>query len=283
MSLIRWTASLIGAVLAVTVLAQVRRPLSYTGYRTTAHRFGMRLLPFNRALAMTLIAKEAQAVLSTATGRAAAGVNIVFARGLWDQLQPAAIVERVRVAASELDPPHPVAARLVVRPVPADSLPRWRVLVTLLCDPRAHTRSLTADGGRVAEPHTLELIPIVDHVARFVLPPGATLILGAQGDLYVPERSAAFYGISRFHVALTNRDGALEFADLGATNGVFLNGRRATTRGVSEPGDELACGTARWLIAEYDEAAKLVPPDPNPSTAGDSKVVDQSSGARIRV
>ena len=55
--------------------------------------------------------------------------------------------------------------------------------------------------------------------------------------------------VSRAHAALSYRDGAWSLRDLGSTNGTYVNGRRITGETEVRPGDEVAFGAERYLLA----------------------------------
>jgi hypothetical protein len=89
------------------------------------------------------------------------------------------------------------------------------------------------------------------------LPPVRSLVIGRRstGDNNYPDIDlssfhAAELGVSRFHLTLT-RQGLLVFAaDLGSTNGTFLNGRRMTPHAdrVLRQWDELHLGRLKVTV-----------------------------------
>lgn len=261
MSPVLWFATFLGAGVAAIMGLLVRRPDVVARARRWAGQTYARVVPLTSQRALSLIVREAVALLATPTGRTAPGISVALARSLWDAVELGAVVERVRRAAGELDPPHPYAKTLGVQPVPSNKLSEGTVIVTVLrASAGEGTRFLGDDEVPRPVEGTLELIPLVDHLARFVLPPDVSLILGSDGHLRVARQSAEFYGVSRNHVALTNHKGELEVADLGSTNGVYVNGRRLRVTEVAEPGDELACGEARWVVAERRAEARSADP-----------------------
>jgi hypothetical protein len=250
MSALLWCATFVGVGAAVLVVLQLFRPDVAKRAHGRGSELAGRLVPLNNDRALRLIAGEAVRVLDTPTGRTATGINVTVSRPVWELIQPGAAVQRVRNAAAELNPPHPTGARLLVRLVPSDRLVESRVLVTTVRTTSVGTRVLGASDIPVALEGSLELVPLVNHLGHFVLPPNVTLVLGSEGDLRIPGPSAERYGVSRAHVALTCIDGVLEISDLDSTNHVYVNGRLEPATAVAEPGSELACGNARWMIAE---------------------------------
>jgi FHA domain/Domain of unknown function (DUF1707) len=55
--------------------------------------------------------------------------------------------------------------------------------------------------------------------------------------------------VSRAHAALSYADGSWSLRDLGSTNGTFVNGRRISGETEVKPGDEVAFGGARFVLA----------------------------------
>ena len=52
--------------------------------------------------------------------------------------------------------------------------------------------------------------------------------------------------VSRRHATITRKADGFELADLGSTNGTFVNGRRLTEPVVLKPGDEIKFGSVRF-------------------------------------
>jgi hypothetical protein len=55
--------------------------------------------------------------------------------------------------------------------------------------------------------------------------------------------------VSRAHAVVSYRDGRWTMRDLGSTNGTLVNGRRITGETEVRPGDEVAFGAERYLLA----------------------------------
>ena len=55
--------------------------------------------------------------------------------------------------------------------------------------------------------------------------------------------------VSRAHALLGFTGGAWSLRDLGSTNGTYVNGRRITAETQVRPGDEVAFGAARFVLA----------------------------------
>jgi FHA domain/Domain of unknown function (DUF1707) len=55
--------------------------------------------------------------------------------------------------------------------------------------------------------------------------------------------------VSRAHAVVHYRDGKWSLRDLGSTNGTFVNGRRITDEIEVRPGDEVAFGAVRFVLA----------------------------------
>jgi len=55
--------------------------------------------------------------------------------------------------------------------------------------------------------------------------------------------------VSRAHAVVSYRDGTWSLRDLGSTNGTYVNGRRITDETEVRPGDEVAFGAERYLLA----------------------------------
>jgi DNA-binding NtrC family response regulator len=65
--------------------------------------------------------------------------------------------------------------------------------------------------------------------------------------------------VSRRHLRIVFRDGALWASDLGSRNGTTLNGRRLSGERVIAPGDELAAGPVRVTVAGRRRADPVAP------------------------
>jgi FHA domain/Domain of unknown function (DUF1707) len=55
--------------------------------------------------------------------------------------------------------------------------------------------------------------------------------------------------VSRAHAVVSYREGTWSLRDLGSTNGTYVNGRRITDETEVRPGDEVAFGAERYLLA----------------------------------
>ena len=53
--------------------------------------------------------------------------------------------------------------------------------------------------------------------------------------------------VSRRHATITRKPGGFELADLGSTNGTFVNGRQVRKPIAVKSGDEIKFGSARLL------------------------------------
>jgi hypothetical protein len=99
---------------------------------------------------------------------------------------------------------------------------------------------------RVAEPleerahaHRSTALLVVDGKRMVVGPAGATIGRSRQCDVVLTDPN-----VSRRHADLRPRGGSWVLSDLGATNGVVLNGRRIDAPEVVRPGDRIELGTA---------------------------------------
>ena len=54
--------------------------------------------------------------------------------------------------------------------------------------------------------------------------------------------------VSRRHATITRKAGGFELADLGSTNGTFVNGRRLRNPIALKTGDEIKFGSARFAF-----------------------------------
>jgi hypothetical protein len=79
---------------------------------------------------------------------------------------------------------------------------------------------------------------LVDGKRMVVGPAGATIGRSRQCDIVLTDPNA-----SRRHAELRPRGGSWVLGDLGATNGVVLNGRRIDAPEVVKPGDRIELGT----------------------------------------
>src|SRR5271170_3662648 len=54
--------------------------------------------------------------------------------------------------------------------------------------------------------------------------------------------------VSRRHATITRKGDGFELADLGSTNGTFINGRRVTEPVALKPGDQIKFGSVRFAF-----------------------------------
>ena len=80
---------------------------------------------------------------------------------------------------------------------------------------------------------------LVDGKRLVVGPSGATIGRSRQCDVVLSDAN-----VSRQHAELRPRGGSWVLSDLGATNGVVLNGRRIEAVEVVKPGDRIELGTS---------------------------------------
>jgi hypothetical protein len=99
---------------------------------------------------------------------------------------------------------------------------------------------------RVAEPleeraraHRSTALLMIDGKRIVIGPAGATIGRSRQCDVVLTDPN-----VSRQHADLRPRGGSWVLSDLGATNGVALNGRRIDAPEVVRPGDRIELGTA---------------------------------------
>jgi Protein of unknown function (DUF3662)/Inner membrane component of T3SS, cytoplasmic domain len=99
---------------------------------------------------------------------------------------------------------------------------------------------------RVSEPlaerahaHRSKALLLVDGKRMVVGPAGATIGRSRQCDVVLTDPN-----VSRQHAELRPRGGSWVLSDLGATNGVVLNGRRIDAPEVVRPGDRIELGTS---------------------------------------
>ncbi|HEY5317597.1 MAG TPA: DUF3662 and FHA domain-containing protein [Solirubrobacteraceae bacterium] len=99
---------------------------------------------------------------------------------------------------------------------------------------------------RVSEPlaerarvHRSTALLLVDGKRMVVGPAGATIGRSRQCDVVLTDPN-----VSRQHAELRPRGGSWVLSDLGATNGVVLNGRRIDAAEVVRPGDRIELGTS---------------------------------------
>jgi len=87
---------------------------------------------------------------------------------------------------------------------------------------------------------------------RIVLPVNASAVIGRSSDAAVgildPE-------VSRSHAAFSLNRGVVYLADLGSSNGTFLNGKRVDRGGIEVfAGDAIDVGTTRITVSEIEPA-----------------------------
>ena len=99
---------------------------------------------------------------------------------------------------------------------------------------------------RIAEPlaeraptHRSTALLLIDGKRMVVGPAGATIGRSRQCDVVLTDPN-----VSRQHAELRPRGGSWVLSDLGATNGVVLNGRRIAGPEVVRPGDLIELGTS---------------------------------------
>lgn len=99
---------------------------------------------------------------------------------------------------------------------------------------------------RVAEPleerartHRSTALLLVEGKRIVVGPVGATIGRSRQCDVVLTDPN-----VSRQHAELRPRGGSWVLSDLGATNGVMLNGRRIDAPEIVRPGDRIELGTS---------------------------------------
>jgi len=99
---------------------------------------------------------------------------------------------------------------------------------------------------RVAEPlqeraraHRSSALLLVEGKRIVVGPAGAMIGRSRQCDVVLTDPN-----VSRQHAELRPRGGSWVLSDLGATNGVVINGRRIDASEVLRPGDRIELGTA---------------------------------------
>ncbi len=59
--------------------------------------------------------------------------------------------------------------------------------------------------------------------------------------------------VSRHHCLIRVRGGELSLADLGSSNGTYLNGTRVLSQTALQTGDEIRIGAARYLVDRGDD------------------------------
>jgi hypothetical protein len=100
---------------------------------------------------------------------------------------------------------------------------------------------------RIAEP--LAERARVTHETALLLVDGKRLVVGSSGATIGRSRQCDIVltdpNVSRQHAELRPRGGSWVLSDLGATNGVVLNGRRLNAPEVVRPGDRIELGTSR--------------------------------------
>lgn len=85
---------------------------------------------------------------------------------------------------------------------------------------------------------------------------------GADCDLRLRESA-----VSRHHCTVRVSGGEVSVVDLGSSNGTFVNGQRIRSSSPLRTGDQLAVGSATFLVDLGDsEGAKLDVPDVDPLT-----------------
>jgi hypothetical protein len=84
---------------------------------------------------------------------------------------------------------------------------------------------------------------LVDGKRLVVGPVGATVGRSRQCDIVLTDPN-----VSRQHAELRPRGGSWVLSDLGATNGVVLNGRRIDAPEVVRPGDRIELGTSTLIF-----------------------------------
>ncbi|MGZ6187081.1 MAG: FHA domain-containing protein, partial [Candidatus Binataceae bacterium] len=119
---------------------------------------------------------------------------------------------------------------------------------------------------------TLRLVALGAAAPRVLELRSARVTVGtaASNDLQLDEPTA-----SRRHAALERRGGRWHVADLGSTNGTYINGRRVTAPTPLQRGDELRFANARFAcVAPGDDLSKVC--------AGSEKTGARSRGRGVR-
>jgi FHA domain-containing protein len=119
---------------------------------------------------------------------------------------------------------------------------------------------------------TLRLVALGAAAPRVLELRSARVTVGtaASNDLLLDEPTA-----SRRHAALERRGGRWHVADLGSTNGTYINGRRVTAPTPLQRGDELRFANARFAcVAPGDDLSKV--------GAGSEKTGARSRGRGVR-
>ncbi|HZC46495.1 MAG TPA: FHA domain-containing protein, partial [Candidatus Acidoferrum sp.] len=82
----------------------------------------------------------------------------------------------------------------------------------------------------------------------------ATIAIGSHpsNDVVLDDTT-----VSRRHATITRKNGALELADLGSTNGTFVNGGRVSKPVALRPGDEVRFGSVRFAFDPQSVASRL--------------------------
>lgn len=93
--------------------------------------------------------------------------------------------------------------------------------------------------------------------SRIEVPPDGLLFGRAAGSA---GRLGDDSALSRWHARLDFADGALTIADLGSTNGIFVNGQRISGRQPIRPGDFVTLGTSNLQVLAAPTTAPAQPP-----------------------
>lgn len=117
-------------------------------------------------------------------------------------------------------------------PPPAEDFDRGRTMI------RSGAERLVEPLQERARAYHSTALLIADGKRIVVGPAGATIGRSRQCDVVLTDPN-----VSRRHADLRPRGGSWVLSDLGATNGVLLNGRRIEAPEVVRPGDRIELGT----------------------------------------
>ncbi len=108
---------------------------------------------------------------------------------------------------------------------------------------------------------------------EFPIDDGAELLIGRQNDL---DLVLAEDMVSRKHAKLTHSGGALQIADLGSTNGTYVNGEKVKQAAL-KLNDRVLIGTSIFKIVDRKELGAGVPQDREGIRAAMVKLAERTS------
>jgi hypothetical protein len=126
----------------------------------------------------------------------------------------------------------------------------WRITRLAIADVRGSAESMILRPGKGGAP-VIAPTPVAAGRLRVteseVLPVGAAVVLDQPEILLGRDPSAAAGFVSARHAIIRMRGGTPMIADLGSTNGTYVNGEQIASETTLRPGDTVAIGSTRMV------------------------------------